>query len=164
MTIFGLQSVFEYYFDDKDSSHLLERLIRGGVRPIIAVSKQYRTIRRVLIAYSGSVESAKSMRRFIQMGLWPYIQLKIVTFSDCQEDANRLLAEAAEYCRAHGHEPEVESVPAPAKVELLPHADYWSADLIVLGNSARRLLMKRVFGETAMHVMQNADRPLFLAQ
>lgn len=164
LTIFGLRSVFEYYFEDEDSSQVLERLIRGGVRPIIAVSKSYRPIRRVLIAYSGSVESAKAMRRFVQLKLWPDVRLKIVTFGDCREEPARLLEQAADYCRAHGYRPAAEHVVAPAKVSLLRHAADCSADLIVMGNSARHLLMKRVFGETALHVMQNADRPLFLAQ
>ena len=164
VTIFGLRSVFEYFFEDEDSSHLLEKLIRGGVRPIVAVSSSYRPIRRVLVAYSGSIESAKAMRRFIQLGLWPEVELKIATFSDCRENAKTLLSHARDYCLAHGYEAEVEAVPAPASLELLPHAAHWEADMIVMGNSARHLLMKRVFGETALHVMQNADRPLFLAQ
>jgi hypothetical protein len=40
----------------------------------------------------------------------------------------------------------------------------WQADMIVLGNSARNLLMKRVLGETAWHIIRNSDRPLFLCQ
>jgi nucleotide-binding universal stress UspA family protein len=43
-------------------------------------------------------------------------------------------------------------------------ATLWQADMIVLGNSARSLLMKRVLGETALHIIRNADRPLFLSQ
>ena len=86
LTVFGLRSVFEYYFEDQDSSKLLERLIRGGMRPIIAVSKEFRSIDRVLIAYSGSVESAKAMHRFAQLRLWPDMQLKIVTGDDAKED------------------------------------------------------------------------------
>ncbi len=35
--------------------------------------------------------------------------------------------------------------------------------LIVVGNSAKNLLLRRIFGETALQVIQNADRPLFLA-
>ncbi len=57
ITVFGLRSVFEYYFEDDSSTELLERMIHSGARPIVAVSQVYRPIRRVLIGYSGSVES-----------------------------------------------------------------------------------------------------------
>jgi len=164
LTIFGLRSVFEYYFENVDSGGLLERLIRGGVRPIVAVSKQYRSIRRVVVAYSGSVESAKAMRRFVQMRLWPKAAMKIVTFGDAREAPQTLLADAKAYCDAHGFRTEVEHVATPAKTALLPYADDSDADMIVLGNSARNLLMRKVFGETAIHVMQNSNLPLFLAQ
>jgi nucleotide-binding universal stress UspA family protein len=51
-----------------------------------------------------------------------------------------------------------------AKDFFLPIATYWQADMIVLGNSARNLLIKRLLGETALHIIRNADRPLFLCQ
>ena len=50
------------------------------------------------------------------------------------------------------------------KDHLLPMATLWQADMLVLGNSAGNLLVKRVLGETALHIIRNADRPLFLCQ
>jgi len=34
----------------------------------------------------------------------------------------------------------------------------------VIGNSAKNLLLRRIFGETALHAIRNAKGPLFLAQ
>ncbi len=167
LMIFGLRSIFEYgvvgeNFDE--ASSLLIKLITGGIRPILAVSETYRPIQRVLISYSGSMESAKTMKQFIRMRLWPDMQLRIVTFDHPADKAERLLRNAAEYCRAHGFTPEVTHIPGPPKNQLLPVADDWGADLIVMGNSAKNLLLRRIFGETALHVIQQADRPLFLSQ
>ena len=164
VTVFGLRSVFEYYFEDNDSCSLLARLVEGGVRPILAVSEDYRPVRRVLIAYSGSVESANTFREFIQLGPWPDLTLRLVTFGDHDEGGNKLLADAAKYFRACGLDPETEHVPGSPKDQLLPYAEACGADMIVLGNSARSYLLKRLFGETALNAMQNADRPLFLHQ
>jgi len=52
----------------------------------------------------------------------------------------------------------------PAKDFILPMATLWQADMIVLGNSSGGLLLKRLIGETALHIIRNADRPLFLSQ
>ncbi len=123
-----------------------------------------REVRRVLIAYSGSVESAKTMKRYVQLRLWPEASLRIVTFNKTTDEANALLNDAAEYCRAHGLNPVTEHVKTHAKSALLPYAKDHLIDLIAIGNSARNLLLRRVFGETALHVVQHAQCPLFLCQ
>lgn len=169
LMIFGLRSIFEYNVSIVDLSieepkDTLARLIAAGVRPIIAVSDTFQPIQKVLIAYSGSMESAKTMKRFVQMRLWPDAKLKIVTFQRSEEKARQLLHDASEYCRAHGFTVESESNPGSPKDLLLPLATKWQADMLVLGNSAGHLLTKRLLGETALHIIRNADRPLFLCQ
>ena len=164
LMIFGLRSIFEYDILFEEPKDTLARLISAGVRPIIAVSDKIRPIQKVLIAYSGSMASAKTMKRFVQLRLWSDVKLKIVTFQSSEDKAHKLLYDASEYCRAHGFYVESESNPGSPKEFLLPMATLWQADMIVLGNSAHSLLMKRVFGETALHIIRNADRPLFLCQ
>jgi len=169
LMIFGLRSIFEYKVSVVDLSieepkDTLAKLISAGVRPIIAVSETFRPIQKVLIAYSGSMESAKTMKRFVQLRLWPAVKLKIVTFQRSEDKAHQLLHDASEYCRAHGFHVDTESNPGSPKDSLLPMATLWQADMIVMGNSARNLLVKRVLGETALHIIRNADRPLFLCQ
>ena len=163
LVLCGLQSLFEHGVVDEPHDELA-MLVREGVRPVVAVTEQDRSIERVLICYSGSMESAKTMRRFVQLRLWPQAKLKIVTFGQKKPEPEQLIADAADYCLAHGFEPETEHVIDPPKNALLPYASSWGADLIVLGNSAKRMLLRRLLGETALHVMRNAEIPLFLAQ
>jgi len=164
LMIFGLRSIFEYDIAFEDSQDTLARLIAAGVRPIIAVSERFRPIHKVMIAYSGSMASAKTMKRFVQLRLWPDVKLKIVTFQSSEDKAHQLLYDASEYCRAHGFHVDTESNPGSPKDVLLPMATVWQADMIVMGNSARNLLVKQLLGETALHIIRNADRPLFLCQ
>ena len=74
------------------------------------------------------------------------------------------LARVVEYLKAHNLNPETECVNAPPRDNLLPYAAEYGADLIVLGNSAKSLLLRKILGETALHVMRSSDRMLFLAQ
>ena len=164
LMIFGLRSLFEGDVIKTEPSDMLSRLVSRGVRPILAVAKRYRAIRRVLLAYSGSMESAKAIRRFIQLRLWPNVELKIVTFEHELKAAQTLLNDMTTYCRAHGYEPEVEYIPESARQTLLKCAEDWEADEIVVGNSARTLWMKKLFGETAMHAVRHSTIPLFLSQ
>lgn len=163
LMIFGLRSLFEFDLVP-DPHNALVRLVQAGVRPLIAVSKSFYPIEKVLVAYSGSMESAKAMKRFVQMRLWPEAILRIVTFGHKADMAEQLVADAADYCRAHDIEPEVAVVPGSPRDHLLSYAQEWGADLAVVGNSAKTLLLRRVLGETALHVIRNVDRPLFLAQ
>lgn len=162
--VFGLRSVFDYDFLSGDPESLLIRLVGAGVRPLIAVSKEYRNISRVLIAYNGSMESAKAMKRFVQMRLWPVPELKIVTFHPSDSKANQLLQDAEDYCRAHGFRVCHQSNPGDPKVLLLAAANLWQADMIVMGNSARSVLIRRVLGDTLLETLRNTTIPLFLAQ
>jgi len=165
LMIFGLKSLFEYDIVS-DPHDALVRLVSAGVRPILAIAPEYREVRRVLIAYSGSMESAKTMRRFVQLCLWSDVELRIVTFQHnaATSEAEKLVRDAAAYCRAHGFIAEEDFADGSAKTGLLPYATQWNADLVVVGNSARSLLLRRMFGDTAMHVIRTSDRPLFLSQ
>ena len=147
-----------------DPPHELFRLVEEGVRPLLAVSEKFRPIERALIAYSGSTESAKTMRRFIQQRLWPEAAIRIVTFDRDEEAGQERVQAAVRYCQAHGFSPETEVVAQSPKDALLSYAAGWNADLLVMGNSAKRLLLRRILGETTLHVVANADRPLYLCQ
>jgi nucleotide-binding universal stress UspA family protein len=163
LMIFGLKSLFEHDVV-RDPHDALVRLIAEGVRPILAVSPDSRPIRRVLIAYSGSMESAKTIKWFAQLNPWPDAQLRVVTFERPVEEAEQLVGDAADYLRSHGFRPEEAYGPASPRHELLPYAAQWGADLIVAGNSAKTLLLRRALGETALNLITTSDRPLFLAQ
>lgn len=164
LMIFGLRSLFNYDLGGTEASDVLTRLVSRGVRPILAVAQEYRPVRRVLLAYSGSMESAKAIRRFMQMHLWPDLSVKVVTYEHPLEAGRELVTEVAGYVRAYGFEAEVERMEGPAKQLLLQHATDWNADLIVVGNSIKHYWLKKLLGETAMHVIRNTEIPLFLSQ
>jgi nucleotide-binding universal stress UspA family protein len=163
VTVFGLRGLFEYGVVH-NPDNVIVQLIAHGVRPIIAVAEQHRPIRRVLIGYNGSMESAKSMKRFVQMRLWPEVELKIVCLGKAEEEGRKLLADAAAYCRSHGFEAETGSVQGHARDGLVNEAKAWSADLVVMGSTSRGKIAKLILGDTAEYTMRHAEIPLFLSQ
>jgi nucleotide-binding universal stress UspA family protein len=163
LTIAGLQGLFEYEVLHKPDDVLI-RLIGAGVRPILAVAAEHRAIHTVLIAYNGSMESAKTMKRFVQMHLWPNMKLKLACFEMKKSEGEKLLADAASYCHAHDYEPETEWIEGSAREGLLECAKRMDADLIVMGSTARSRIVRKLLGDTALHAIRNAEIPLFLAQ
>lgn len=167
LSVFGLRSMFEYDVlgtVDVKPADILSRMVLGGVRPIVAVSEQFRAIRRVLIAYGGSVRAAETMKQFIRLTPWPDVSLRLLSCSADMPDADRRLSDASIYCRQHGFEPELKYRSGSPGKEILSEAAEWDADLIVLGVSRGSIFSRAVFGTTALHVLRNADRPLFFGR
>ncbi|TQV76118.1 universal stress protein [Denitrobaculum tricleocarpae] len=148
-----------------DPQNALLKLITGGVRPVFAVTNEIRPMRKALIAYNGSLESAKTMKQFVQMGLWPDIELHIVCAgkSKSGEEPAVLLEQAAAYCRAYGHAPVVDHIEGAAQDVLLSYAKAMEADIIVMGSSYRKMLLQKRFGKNALGMIKASEIPLFLS-
>ena len=163
LTIIGLRGLFEYGVVENPDDYVIE-LIQRGVRPIIAVSREYREVHRVLVSYDGSPRAAMSMKRFADLRLWPDATVRLVCFGFEDEEATPLLIDATAYLRAHGYEPEAQSMRGGAKRGLLAHAQEWGADLVVMGSAYRSRIRKIVMGGTTQEALMHAGMPLFLSQ
>ena len=163
LTIFGLRSIFDYGFVS-DPDKAIIKLVTQGVRPILAVADTYRPVRKVLIAYSGSMESAKAMRHFLHLKPWPEVKLHIVHFDEGGGSEPFLLDHAADFCTAHGFDVQTDLVKGLARTNLMPYAQGNDADLVVMGNSVHKTLIKQLIGDTVLETIKSADRPLFLSQ
>ena len=164
LAIVGRDGLCEHGLMDEPHDGLV-RLVGAGVRPMVVAPPVHRSIKRVLVAYSGSMESAKTLRRFVQLSLWPIAQVRILHFSGNRHlEGSDLVDDAARYCATHGLEVDTEVRTGAANHQLLQAADDWHADMIVMGNSGRRLLVRRLFGETMLQTVREAELPLFLCQ
>ena len=163
MAVFGLRGLFEHDVVPEPVD-ALERLVSAGVRPVLAVAEEFRPIGRVLVAYSGSIESAKTFKHFVQSGLFATAPVRIVHFGHDEPTARRRLEGVAGYFAAHGRSVETDHCRGDAAAELIPYAEAWKADLIVAGNSAKNLLLRKLFGETALRLLRESPLPLYLAQ
>ena len=163
--VFGLRSMFESNLlegRDIEPAHLLNRMTVGGVRPLIATSEQFHPVRRVLVAYGGSIRAAEAMKQFVRLQLWPDATLRIVACKRDAGEASHLLSDASEYCNSYGYETQCRHHPGQPKREILAEASKWKADLIVMGSTTEGAISRTVFGSTAIHLLKNTNFPLFL--
>jgi nucleotide-binding universal stress UspA family protein len=166
LCLLGIRGWFDHGLIPEPENALL-RLVAQGMRPLLAVPNTVHTVRRILIAYNGSLESAKTMKQFIQAPLWQGVETYVVCMGAPKtgEDAGVLLADAVDYARDHGCEPHISNPPCVAAPwqALLAHAAEVKADLIVLGSSYRKVLLSQRFGRNAINLIQTATLPLFLS-
>lgn len=163
LTILGLQGFFDYDVFEAADDHIA-KVIARGVRPIIASAKTFRTVRKALVAYNGSMESAKAMKRFVQMRLWDPVELLIACFDLPEETSDALLRDARDYCVRHEYRVETFASPGDPHVRLLEYAQEWQADILVMGSTNRGRLARLILGDTLLHTIRQAEIPLFLAQ
>ena len=163
LVIFGLRSIFDYGFVS-DPDKAIIKLVTQGVRPILAVANYYRPVKKALIAYSGSMESAKAIRHFLHLKPWPDVKLHIVHFKESAGTEPFLLENTADFCQSHGFEVQTDLVDGQARTDLMSFAKEVDADLVVMGNSVQKTLMKKLIGDTVLETIKSADRPLFLSQ
>ena len=84
-----------------------------------------------------------------------------------QKAGEALLQQARERVKQEGVAVDtvlIENLNALVSQLVVEQASTWGADLIVLGCSGRSSLSQAFFGTTALHVIRNADRPVFLGQ
>ncbi|MCA9215657.1 MAG: universal stress protein [Planctomycetales bacterium] len=162
--VVGLHRLFEHGLLDEAPDNLV-KLISSGVYPMLAVTDTYRPVERVLIAYSGSVESARTVRSFLHHHhVWPISEIQVVSFgSSSSSEAPGRLIDVLHYLKDHQLDCEIEFVKGDPRL-LHEYAKEWKADMIVLGNSAKNLIRRRIFGETALKTIREANTPLYLAQ
>jgi hypothetical protein len=112
--LLGARGWFDHGLIPEPENSLL-RLIAQGMRPLLALPDTVRAVRRVLIAYNGSLESAKAMKQFLRTPLWQGLETHVVCVGAPKtgEDAQKLLTDAADYARDHGLEPQLSNRPAP---------------------------------------------------
>ncbi|HSR68171.1 MAG TPA: universal stress protein [Acidobacteriota bacterium] len=165
LTILGLRSLWEFGVIDEPHDSIA-KLIAQGVRPVLTVDQPFKSPVKVLVGYNGSMESAKAMKRFVSMQLWEKCDLRVVCYDENKprEEARQLIEDALEYCREHGLEPQGEVMEGDPTKGLLEEAKRFDADIVVAGNSHRRLILRKVFGSTTLRLIEQCERALFLTQ
>lgn len=156
------------WFDDgvlEEPESALLTLLASGAGPILGLGDTRPPAGPVMIAYNGSVESARAMRDYAQLRLWGEMPVALVCAAEDarREDGARLLGDAAAYLRAHGVVTSTACLPEATSSALLTHAGAIGASLIVMGGSYRRVLLSQRCGPHTLEVFKNAAPPVLLA-
>jgi nucleotide-binding universal stress UspA family protein len=144
-------------------------LVAMGLRPLIAVPEQASSeaTKKVMIALSGSLDSAKAMKHFIQLNLFDDISAHVVVVGQPKsgESAESLLKDASDYLEAHGCTATTAALDDSSDRTslLLEEAERAGAGLLVIGSSYKRILTIERFGKHAMGVLKHSPIPIFIS-
>lgn len=146
--------------------HFLVDLLLAGVQPLLILRDRdlVQQPPRVLLVNDGSIAAVRTIRHFLNQRLWPDASLRLLTVAPQEDEARRLLRESADLCRGEyaARDCETGFACGPLRKVLLPYAEKWSADLIVLGVSRSNGLLRRVWGAAAVDVLSHSSIAMYL--
>lgn len=171
LLIAGHESHFFYPSRDK-RTRTMDEVVEKGAAATLVVEDTYRPIRRVLVAYNGSVSAARAMQKFAELSPMDkdHLEIELVHVRESGDndeagaESQLTLGLAKAYLDAHGF-PSVEGTSLPGrdpKARLLEHASRTRADLIVAGAHSKSGIKEFFLGSTASGLIDDAEVPLFL--
>lgn len=159
-----------FYPRSGENERTLDRVVKKGVAPVLVTGGALEEIERVLVAYDGSLASARTLQRFVQLrpfGTSLEVELVHVRGSsqeEKEESARRLSAVGA-YARAHEFERvEERSIFGDDPSDRLPrYVREREADLLVAGAHSVSRVRAWMFGSTTETLLREHETPLFVS-
>lgn len=154
--------------NESGDAETLLHFVAMGLRPLLVVPQGFEgEPAKAMVSLSGSLDSAKAYKQFVQMRPFGDIPLHIVTVGDPKTGGTPedLLREAAAYGELHGFTVTTASLPkTDRRVDALQaHARTVGAELFVIGSSYHQFLMMTRFGSHALQMLRSSKYPVFVS-
>ena len=138
------------------------RLLARGVQPLLVVQAEQPPIERVLMVYDGHDAAGRAIRSFINLGILANAEHRLVAIGGDEASARTGLREMADYC-AGRRSFETGCLTGNAGRVLLPYAEKWQADLIVLGVGPSNRLLRCLLGCAPLKLLRKLPCGLYVA-
>lgn len=159
-TVIGKKTFFGY--SDHETFGTLEKVLKNGLTPVLAVPDSVRKIDKVLVAYDNSIPAAKVVHMFLLLGIWNTCDITLLTVNDNVEAAETLLAGLNDFFQGYGINPSIVTRGGIANVEVKSYIEENDIDLLVMGAYGRKSVREFFVGSVTQHLIQSTNIPLFL--
>ncbi len=160
-----------FFYPDRDRrTHALDAVVGDSPAATLVVEDRYQPIRRVVVAYDGSVGAARAMQQFAQLAPFDPAAVEVEvahvrgTGEDARAESELQLGRAQTYLAAHGFaQVAAQSLSGSSpKDRLLEYCRQHHGDLLVAGAHSQSRVKEFFFGSTTKGLIENARIPLFL--
>lgn len=139
-----------------------ETVIRKSPRPVLIAPKQYRDIKKVLIAYDGSNESTRGLKTACETFADLPCEMHVVFSTDDDAQADMLASEVRDYVGHYRLEVVLTRLTGDAPKAILQHAEQNGFDLIVMGAFGHSRLHDLILGGTTSYMIRATTIPIML--
>ncbi len=138
-------------------------LLFQGVEPLLVVRSPQQVLRRVLLVGDGTSSSARAIRSFVKQKPVAKAELRLLAIGRTETKARETLREMADYCGSHRLYFETGWLCGSPRRAVIPYAEKWGADLVVLGVRRTGRVMRRLWGEPAESLLRSTNLALYAA-
>lgn len=163
LVVMGLRTYF--HFETRSGpGESLDRVLRRTVTPVLAVPEAGpEEFRRVLIAYDGSLASARAMRDCLEVLRGGEVELTLFAADRDESQAKTLVRHAATCLRAHGYRDFAVKTSVEPAIDLVKRDFLGQVDLIVAGIHARHPLKDAFVGSFTHELIRSGRTALLLS-
>jgi nucleotide-binding universal stress UspA family protein len=142
---------------------IVESVIRSSIRPVLVAGSTFREVHHILVAYDGSVHSARSLAVAVEFGARPGTRTTLVNIAQSQEAGQETLLPAEAFLYHHGVTPEKRVVIGSKASELICGLlAIAGADLLVMGAYGHASIREMIVGSTTARVLSHCGSPVVL--
>jgi nucleotide-binding universal stress UspA family protein len=141
-------------------------VVRSSVRPVLVAGAEFREesdIRNILVAYDGSVHSARALLSAAELAARPGVRCSLVTVSQSEKLGSEVLKPAEAFLSHHGVIPQkqviIHAKPSDVLCELAVSGGF---DVVVMGAYGHSPIREVLFGSTTERILSHCSTNVLL--
>lgn len=158
--VIGKRTFFQY--NTNESYGTLERILKNGLTPVLAVPDSVRDIKKVLVAYDNSVPASKVVHMFLLLDIWNACDITLLSVNEDAEAGQAVLGNLETFFESYGIKPTLATRSGPPETAVKSYIEENDIDMLVMGAYGRKSIRKFFVGSVTQHLIEATDIPLFL--
>ncbi|MGY6548574.1 MAG: universal stress protein [Roseinatronobacter sp.] len=150
---------------DFASAHLgsnLERIVRSSHKPVLVVSRAFRPIEKVLVAFDGGTSALKAIDHIARSPVFQGLAVHVVTVGNATAEASRALDNAGAMLQAAGITAEMSILPGQPETALARLVEESRFDMLVMGAYGHSRIRSLIIGSTTTAMIRACKVPVLL--
>ena len=140
----------------------LERVLKNGLVPVLAVPDSVREIKKVLVAYDNSIPASKAVHMFLLLGIWRACEITLLTVNNDAAAAQELLGNLGGFFETYGIKPTLATRNGHPDTVVKSYIAENDIDMLVMGAYGRKSVREFFVGSVTHHLIHETEIPLFL--
>jgi nucleotide-binding universal stress UspA family protein len=150
---------------ETDESHLgsnFERVVRASHRPILVASRDFRPIKRFLIAFDGGASAIKAVNYLAGNQAFNDLKVQMLSVAEPGSSASQKLESATSLLRNAGYTVETTIRPGQPEAVICEQIKTNDIDLLLMGAYGHSRLRNLIIGSTTTSMIRSCKIPVLL--
>ncbi len=163
LVVIGMRTYFHFETSD-EAGHSLENLLSHTITPIFAVPEDFKPLKKVLIAYDGSMPATRALQRFVHMSVNSHYEIILLMKADEEDEAMEEMKKAQEYISRYGEMPIVKVWTKHDLIKTIDNEYIDQSDIVVCGFHSENIFGKFKLGSLPKYLINRNDTAAFICQ